>query len=110
MGDNSSWMGIYFPSPLPYVLMQHCQEFLPFNGGHRICLGRAYSPSFRCCDFVCLTGIEQFALTEASYLTVRMLQKFERIELRDERPWTEFYTLVACSKNGTLVSLTPSSV
>ncbi|KUJ19721.1 n-alkane-inducible cytochrome P450 [Mollisia scopiformis] len=65
-------------------------EFLPFNGGPRICLG------------------QQFALTEASYLTVRLLQKFSRIEARDSRPWTELYTLVAYSKHGTLVSLTPA--
>ncbi|KAF8848456.1 cytochrome P450 [Acephala macrosclerotiorum] len=65
-------------------------EFLPFNGGPRICLG------------------QQFALTEASYLTVRLLQKFVNIEARDPRPWTELYALVAYSKYGTLVSLTPA--
>ena len=37
-------------------------EFLPFNGGPRICLG------------------QQFALTEAGYVIVRLLQRFERIE------------------------------
>ena len=37
-------------------------EFLPFNGGPRICIG------------------QQFALTEASYVVVRMLQKFDKIE------------------------------
>ena len=37
-------------------------EFLPFNGGPRICIG------------------QQFALTEASYVTVRLLQKFDKIE------------------------------
>ncbi|KAF1986177.1 cytochrome P450 [Aulographum hederae CBS 113979] len=36
--------------------------FLPFNGGPRICIG------------------QQYALTEASYLVVRMLQQFDRIE------------------------------
>ncbi|PMD48008.1 cytochrome P450 [Hyaloscypha variabilis F] len=65
-------------------------EFLPFNGGPRICLG------------------QQFALTEASYLTIRMVQKFSRIEARDPRPWTELYTMVVYSKHGTLVSLTPA--
>ena len=37
-------------------------EFLPFNGGPRICLG------------------QQFALTEAGYVIVRLLQKFEDVE------------------------------
>ncbi|KAJ4290904.1 hypothetical protein N0V90_010100 [Kalmusia sp. IMI 367209] len=37
-------------------------EFLPFNGGPRICVG------------------QQFALTEAAYVIVRLLQRFERME------------------------------
>jgi cytochrome P450 len=37
-------------------------EYLPFNGGPRICLG------------------QQFALTEAGYITVRLLQRFDRID------------------------------
>lgn len=39
--------------------------FLPFNGGPRICLG------------------QQFALTEASYVTARLLQEFSNIESFD---------------------------
>lgn len=42
-------------------------EFLPFNGGPRICLG------------------QQFALTEAGYVIVRMLQRFDRIENLDTK-------------------------
>ncbi|KAK5082186.1 hypothetical protein LTR05_007329 [Lithohypha guttulata] len=37
-------------------------EYLPFNGGPRICLG------------------QQFALTEAGYVIVRLMQKYDRIE------------------------------
>lgn len=37
-------------------------EYLPFNGGPRICIG------------------QQFALTEAGYAVVRLLQRFEKIE------------------------------
>lgn len=40
-------------------------EFLPFNGGPRICLG------------------QQFALTEAGYVIVRMLQRFDALENLD---------------------------
>ncbi|CAO2656392.1 Nn.00g051950.m01.CDS01 [Neocucurbitaria sp. VM-36] len=37
-------------------------EYLPFNGGPRICIG------------------QQFALTEAGYVIVRLVQRFEKIE------------------------------
>lgn len=40
--------------------------YLPFNGGPRICLG------------------QQFALTEASYVVVRLLQNFHNLESFDE--------------------------
>ncbi|KAK5168735.1 uncharacterized protein LTR77_006044 [Saxophila tyrrhenica] len=40
--------------------------YIPFNGGPRICIG------------------QQFALTEMAYTVVRILQRFERVESRDE--------------------------
>lgn len=40
-------------------------EYLPFNGGPRICLG------------------QQFALTEAGYTITRIVQKFDRLENMD---------------------------
>lgn len=42
-------------------------EYLPFNGGPRICLG------------------QQFALTEAGYVVVRLLQRFGRFVDEDVR-------------------------
>lgn len=62
-------------------------EYLPFNGGPRICLG------------------QQYALTEASYTTVRILQKFKNLESRDPGPWVEGLTLTLASKNGCKVAL-----
>ena len=66
-------------------------EYLPFNGGPRICLG------------------QQFALIEASYTTIRLMQAFPTIESRDERPWCEFLTLTMCSGVGCNIALTPAS-
>lgn len=68
-------------------------EYLPFNGGPRICLG------------------QQFALTEASYATVRLCQTFSGIETRDpEAQWIEFLTLTGVSLNGAKVALTPRAM
>lgn len=50
------WQG-WQPKPWQYV---------PFNGGPRICVG------------------QNFALTEMAYVVVRLLQRFERLEGRDE--------------------------
>ncbi|KAK5093850.1 hypothetical protein LTS08_008809 [Lithohypha guttulata] len=56
-------------------------EYLPFNGGPRICIG------------------QQFALIEASYVVVRLLQKFDKLELPPheiEERVTSNLTLTSC--------------
>jgi cytochrome P450 len=65
-------------------------EYLPFNGGARICLG------------------QQFALTEASYTTVRLCQAFGGIESRDPTDvWQEKFTLTCVNLEGAKVVLRP---
>ncbi|CBX99719.1 hypothetical protein LEMA_P073080.1 [Plenodomus lingam JN3] len=76
--------------PERWATLRPSWEYLPFNGGPRICLG------------------QQYALTEASYVTVRMLQEFKAMESRDAEPWIEGLTLTLCSKNGVKVGLTPA--
>ncbi|KAI9786116.1 MAG: hypothetical protein M1839_007526 [Geoglossum umbratile] len=65
-------------------------EYLPFNGGPRICIG------------------QQFALTEASYTLVRLVQEFRTLESRDPGPWTEKLALTCACGNGALVAFTPA--
>ncbi|POS69059.1 cytochrome P450 CYP4/CYP19/CYP26 subfamilies [Diaporthe helianthi] len=57
-------------------------EFVPFNGGPRICIG------------------QQFALTEASYVTVRLLQMFDAIEDMEQDPMVRQHLTVTSCKSG----------
>ncbi|KAF7857006.1 hypothetical protein EAF04_009766 [Stromatinia cepivora] len=62
-------------------------EYLPFNGGPRICLG------------------QQYALMEASLFIIRMLQKFDQMESVDKEDVTFNLTLTMCSGIGAKIRL-----
>ncbi|KAL3467098.1 cytochrome P450 [Aspergillus heterothallicus] len=63
-------------------------EYLPFNGGPRVCLG------------------QQFALTEAGYVLVRFLQRFDSIEdLQPEKDIKYGLTLIITPREGVHVRL-----
>ncbi|KAM0716806.1 hypothetical protein Q7P37_007609 [Cladosporium fusiforme] len=65
-------------------------EYLPFNGGPRMCLG------------------QQHAMLQASYTTVRLCQVFSGIESRDPSPvWREKLHFTCLNMTGAKVSLTP---
>jgi hypothetical protein len=53
------------------------------------------------------SSTEQFALTEASYVTVRLMQEFASLESRDPEPWRELFTLTCTGLGGCKVALYP---
>ncbi|KAI4116591.1 MAG: hypothetical protein LQ338_007682 [Usnochroma carphineum] len=59
--------------------------FIPFNSGPRACPG------------------QQYALMEASYVTVRILQTFSKITNCDPRPWKEKMGLNLFNEHGVVV-------
>ncbi|KAG5365854.1 Cytochrome P450 52A12 [Yarrowia sp. B02] len=64
-------------------------EYLPFNGGPRICLG------------------QQFALTEMGYVLTRLLQEYSDISLEPlEGPFKVRHSLSMCAANGINIALT----
>jgi cytochrome P450 len=64
-------------------------QYLPFNGGLRICIG------------------QQYALTEITYVLVRLVQEFVKVEACDPLPWKELLSLTLGSANRVHVRLRP---
>ncbi|KAF4585833.1 putative P450 monooxygenase [Ophiocordyceps camponoti-floridani] len=62
-------------------------RYLPFGGGARVCMG------------------QQLALMQAAYATVRLCQRFDRLESRDEWGWRGRATMTMTSANGARVGL-----
>jgi len=64
-------------------------EYLPFNGGPRICLG------------------QQYALTEAAYTVVRILQRFKGMELAKDKEETRIQATLTIAPETLWVRLVP---
>lgn len=65
-------------------------EYTPFGGGPRICLGL------------------RIVFAEVAYTLVTILREFERLESRDDRPWTEQTRATFQNLNGCVVALFPA--
>jgi len=78
--------------PERWVGRKQGPEYLPFNAGPRVCIG------------------QQLALTQAGYVTVRLMQRFDAIENRDPDPVVRHdLTLTECSGTGVKVRLHEAS-
>jgi cytochrome P450 len=99
-------------------------EMIPFSGGPRVCIGRKFSDF---CVYVCvcererekeiekererkcanLSATEQYALNEASFVLVKILQRYDKIDALDMGPGgiKKEVTLTLSPANGVNVRL-----
>lgn len=88
-------------------------EWVPFGGGPRKCLGRKYYSSLvsnpsnsrlQANIYLRMHHLEQFAFTEASYLVVRLLQRFDKVENMDPVREIKLHTAIE-NRSGTGVKV-----
>ncbi|RFU74921.1 hypothetical protein TARUN_7339 [Trichoderma arundinaceum] len=64
-------------------------EFLPFSAGPKVCMGQTY------------------AYAEMIYVVSRIVQEFDKIDIRDSKPWMEKWSITLVNASGTKVGLVP---
>ncbi|KAJ3496049.1 hypothetical protein NLG97_g2952 [Lecanicillium saksenae] len=74
--------------PERWAEKRHGWDYVPFGGGPRICLG------------------QQYALTEAMYMMVRLAQEYASIVSADNNPWVEDIAITVSPKDGVNCRLT----
>lgn len=95
MGEPKDWLGV--PTVQRWAENMHRPYVLSI---HSLVLRREET------NVYIIIQTEQFALTEAAYTLVRVMQEFRDIESRDPKMWSEQLTLTLASCNGTRVALT----
>lgn len=89
--DKKSWgADAHEFKPERWAKVRPGWEYIPFNGGPRVCLA------------------QQLVLVEAGYVITRLLREFKGIESRDELPWKEELKLSVRNRWGVKVALIPA--
>ncbi|TFA99767.1 Cytochrome P450 [Trichoderma ghanense] len=66
-------------------------DFLPFSAGPKVCLGQTYG------------------YVEMAYIVTRMVQQFDRVERRSDKPWVEQWSITLMNASGTKVGMIPKT-